>query len=76
MAKYSKQDIYNYHSKRDMKPGAFNILFGDTLHSYSAGYIDGADGNRNNRRTIKIRYGNKSASSYSLGFAKGKKARR
>lgn len=76
MAKYSKKDIYNYHSKRDMKPGAFNVRFGDTYHSYSAGYVDGANGNRNNFRTVKYHYGNKSASSYSLGYAKGKKTRR
>ncbi|MBQ8146027.1 MAG: hypothetical protein IJ039_04530 [Clostridia bacterium] len=67
---------YVYHLNRDMNPARYNLRYGGTKHSYSMGYTDACENRPNNRRTIKNHYGSASASSYSLGYARGQKMKK
>ena len=72
---YSSEEKYRYHNSRYFGCGEYGLKFGGTKHCYSTGFRDafkrdsGVDG-------IRREFGQKSATAYSLGYKRGKKAAR
>ena len=73
--RYSTEDKLKYHTKRDLNPKGFGLVFGEPKHSYSMGYLDGFDGT-NNSRFVESHYGKRSSISYEFGRKRGLLARK
>ena len=69
---YSPKAKFKYHAKRERNPSDYGLKKGGTKQSYSAGFTDAFE-NNNNSFFVRKNYGNKSASSYLLGFFNGKR---
>ena len=69
--KYSFEQKYKYHMKRDRNCSSFGIKYGSPKQFYSMGFVDGADG-RNNSSTVSHKFGNKSGFAYDAGYKRAR----
>ena len=75
--RYSAEERFKYHQKRDVAPGRFGIERGGTKHMYSFGFSDAFCGpDMNNKGGVSDQFGEKAARAYEAGRKRGLKAAR